>query len=927
MSTIDWAEVRRLFDQVCELPPEQWREALQTAGVSDAIATEVLSLCDAQTRGIGLPQPVAALLANLDPELAAGTRLGPWRILSTLAEGGMGRVYRAERADGQYQLQVAIKRLRALGQPGEDRMLVRERQILADLTHPHIARLLDGGTSPNGQPHLVMEFIEGERIDRWCRARQLDLPARLRLFQQVCRAVDHAHRHFVLHCDLKPSNILVRADGSPVLLDFGIARLAGSQDAQGQGYMTPRYASPEQKRGEPLAAASDIYSLGLILSELVAPGEEDPRGDPSTATPPTQPPSGRALRSGLPWARRLRGDLDAIVMRACAQAPADRYVSAEALAEDIDRYFARRPVSPLAHRRGYRALRLLQRRWVGFNVAALMLTMALGFTFSLQQQLERAKDAERAARLEAENNRETVDFLLTVFEHADPEAGERADTTARALLDSARQELEQSLDRQPRLKLRLGVTLGMVYERIGLPAQALELLRMAEALAPADLETTERLHLMDSLAHALNSLGQRPQANEIAAAASVLAEAKLPIDHPALANALNTQGMLLDAERRSAEAELLLKRALEIRLAAFGEQSIETAATLHNLGLVARRLGRLHEAEAWLERSLEAKRTRVPESHPRVLTTLEALANVYRDRGELARAVESFERQRELRIRSHGADSTRVAGINNELGSGLQDLGRYAEAEAAYREALRINLLRRGRDSADTAVVMNNLASLLEERGDLDQAEPLLRDSLRIRTLALGPEHLSTARAHNNLGRLLMLRGELQAARTELERALSLRERVLSAPQIELLGNRTLLARLELRSGRLGEAAEQFANAQTQFDALASPDPLLRLRMLHTEAELAQALNDSARAQAAFDAALALARETLPDGHPRWAELVLLRARAFPEHNSQASELTRARSVLEAALSANAPILAGSSETLASGAMVISRGE
>lgn len=910
MKTIDWAEVRRLFDLVCELPPEQWREALAAAGAEAAVATEVLSLCDAQTRGIGLPQPVAALLANLDPELAPGTRLGPWRILSTLAEGGMGRVYRAERADGQYQLQVAIKRLRALAQPGEDRMLQRERQILADLAHPNIARLLDGGTSPNGQPHLVMEFIEGERIDRWCRARQLDLAARLRLFQQVCRAVAFAHRHLILHCDLKPSNILVRADGSPVLLDFGIARLADSHDAQGQGYMTPRYASPEQKRGEALSAASDIYSLGLILSELVAPAQDDPRGDASTATPPTQPPSGRALRSGLPWARGLRGDLDAIVMRACAAAPADRYPSAEALAEDIDRYFDRRPVSPLRHRRGYRALRLLQRNWPAFAVSAVLLSMAVGFTFSLQRQLDRAQAAERTARTEAEHNRETVGFLLAVFDNADPETGERADTTARALIDAARQELDHSLQRQPEIKLRLGLTLARIYESIGLPAEAVDLLKRAEALAPPELEITERLLLMDALARALASLGQRTQALEIATAAAERARLELPPDHELLANALNSLGLVLDAEGRSAEAFPLLEQALDIRLRVFGEQSIETAATLHNLGLAARRVGRLDTAENWLQRSLAAKRALLPESHPRVLSGQEALANVYRDRGELDRAVEVLQALRAQRIRANGADSTRVANLNNELGNALQDLGRYGEAEQVYRDALRINRLRRGNDSPDTAVVLNNLASLLEDRGDYAAAEPLLRESLSIRTAALGAGHLATARVHHNLGRLLMQKGALDAARVELEHAFALRQTSLPQPHLELMGSLLMLAQLEAQAGRAGPAAARFAEARAQFDALAPRDANQQLRLLRVESAAALAAGDVEAARVVLDAAVALAGTALPAEHPRWAELVVMRAIDTPRAEDPPGELARARRVLTEALSPSAPILA-----------------
>jgi serine/threonine protein kinase/Tfp pilus assembly protein PilF len=897
VSDIDWAEIRRLFDRICELSPEHWQQALDSEGASPALAAEVIALCDAQTRGVGLPRAVAGMLATLDPELAPGTRLGPWRIVSTLAEGGMGRVYVAERADGQYQLKVAIKRLRELGAPGEDAMLRRERQILADLVHPNIARLLDGGMTPNGQPHLVMEFIEGERVDHWCARQQLGLVARLRLFQQVCRAVAFAHRHLVLHCDLKPSNILVRNDGTPVLLDFGIARLIDteSRDSGAAGYMTPRYASPEQKRRESLSAASDIYSLGLILSELVAPASTaDRTGEALSENPPTLPPSARAQRTGVAWATRLRGDLDAIVLQACAAAPQQRYASADALADDIQRHLERRPVQPRAHRALYRLRRLLQRRWVAFVAAGAFIAMAASFTHGLSTQLERARTAERVARVQADNNREVLDFLLSVFEHADPTANSRADITARELLDSGRKELEQGLRGQPQLQMHLALTLGQIYERIGLPVEAMQLLRQAEALAPADIEVEDRLALLDALVHGLWTSGEEPEAARLAREALALAEARLDPNHPALANALNSLGIQLINDGFLQEAEALLLRALPIRLEAFGRNSIETASTLHNLGMVNRLLGRLDVAEDFLTQSLAAKSGLVPEDHPRMLTTLQLLARVAFDRGELTHAEQSLRLLRDMRIRRHGEGSTRVADARNELAGVLQDLGRYPEAEAEYRAALAINAAVRGADASDSAIVVNNLASLLEARGALDEALPLLMRSLRIRTAALGAKHASTARAHNNLARVLVQLGRIGEARTQVEHALQIRIAQFGEANAETLGSRIVLAQVTAAEGDPAQARAQLAVVTSDMAALAVVDPNLRLRLLQAQAELAAAAAEFESELGYLREGLAVVRAGLSAEHPLAAELQLRIQALLPPDQRDRAEIERA---------------------------------
>jgi eukaryotic-like serine/threonine-protein kinase len=260
------SRVKALFLEVCDLPDDAARRAhLAAQGVDEATVARVLALVarDREATAIAAPlQPAIASTTDDDEasELSPGDQLGPWQLLATLGEGGMGRVFLAERRDGLYQRQVAIKLLHGGADPHALVMLARERQILATLTHPHIARLLDGGTTPGGRPYLVMEYVQGQRIDEWCAAQQLDLGGRLVLFDQVCSAVAQAHRQLVVHCDIKPANVLVTPQGQAMLLDFGIARLE-DQDDQGARGFTPRYASPEQRAGNPATAASDIYSL------------------------------------------------------------------------------------------------------------------------------------------------------------------------------------------------------------------------------------------------------------------------------------------------------------------------------------------------------------------------------------------------------------------------------------------------------------------------------------------------------------------------------------------------------------------------------------------------------------------------------------------------------------------------------------------
>lgn len=416
-----WRRLQDLFEGALARAPDERDAWLAGQDADEALRREVLALLAADAAEDKVPGVLQyAAAAGTAAAPGADSLVGPWRLLRELGAGGMGTVFLAERADGAYQRTVAIKFLNGIASRDAGERMRRERQILADLDHPGIARLLDGGSTPEGQPYLVMEYVEG--ADLASAGRALGLEDRLRLLQKVAQAVHYAHQRLVVHRDLKPANILVREDGRPVLLDFGIARLADAGEADGQtqtrAWYTPGYASPEQRRGGPVGTASDIYALGQILAELLSGRFVPPAPDGTVALP-----SARGLR-GL--ARRRMRELDALVQHACAPAVEQRYPSAAALADDIDRWFQHKPLRAAPARPWYRISTFLRRqRWT--VAAALAAVLALvSFTLRLSQERDRALAAEARALEESATAEEVVQFLVSLFRAAAPDqAGNR----------------------------------------------------------------------------------------------------------------------------------------------------------------------------------------------------------------------------------------------------------------------------------------------------------------------------------------------------------------------------------------------------------------------------------------------------------------------------------------------------------------------
>ena len=542
---------RELFDQAVALPAEERDTFLSRHCPDEALRARVQALLRAHDTAGDF------FLARSAPELAtaaigrAGRRLGAYKIVREIGHGGMGAVYLATRADDEFQKEVAIKIVAApLGDDDLVRRFRRERQILAELDHPLIARLLDGGTTDEGLPYLVMEFVDGVRIDEYCRVKALDARDRLRLFLDVCAAVEYAHAHLVVHRDLKPQNILVTPDGRPKLLDFGVATFAagggGTAPATQTALhaMTPDYASPEQLRGERITTASDVYSLGVVLYELLAGTRpHDLSGRPPdevyrtvTDTMPMRPSAAAARRGDRPLARRLEGDLDAIVLTALRKDPERRYASVSLLADDVRRHLVGRPVTARGEALSYRAYTFVQRHRLTVAAAVVLLITLLAGIVSTTRQAriadEQRREAERQRAL-AERRFADVRQLATafLFEFHDAIANLSGSTQARHLVVAKALEYLDRLAVEAAGDATLQKELAAAYDKVGDvqgnpstanlgdPSAALESYRKAEAIRrrvvaddPENLDA--RLELSTSVAKIADALVGRGAVKE-----------------------------------------------------------------------------------------------------------------------------------------------------------------------------------------------------------------------------------------------------------------------------------------------------------------------------------------------------------------------------------------------------------------------------
>ncbi len=748
MKTETRKRVLEILDATLAEPPGSRPTFLQEAcGDDEELRREVESLLELEDEADDfLPDSVVP-----EPGESAtfedGMRIGPYRVLEKLGRGGMGTVYKAVRED-DFEKQVALKLLqRDLVSEANVRRFHNERQILAGLEHPAIARLLDGGTTADGRPYLVMEHVDGMAIDHYCDARRLTTNERLGLFLKVCSALAFAHQNLVVHRDLKPGNILITEAGAPKLLDFGIAKLLDPDAATRRDLtrgleqpMTPRYASPEQVRRLPITTASDVYALGALLyrlltgrlpcglescrfgeipwriveqepikpSAVIGRGEEVERASGSLLLTPE---AVSATRDGDPvkLRRYLAGDVDAIVLKALRKEPEHRYASVQQLAEDIRRHLEGRPV---AARRGtllYRGGKFLRRHRLGI---AAVVALALGVAAFLVRERQRLGDE----KLRAEQVTAVLGDLLKI---ADPDRRETVVET----LDQAREELKV-LEADPAL----------------------------------------RSYLLTDLGHILRKLGHKEKAWELWHESLELARQHKPDDLSGLAGRINNLGVLYLDEQDYGNAEKFFREALELRTQ-LGDESGEIVFNMNNLATVLLYRGRYAEAEELYRHGLEI-RSKLPggDEDTRVSSSLRSLGAVRLARGDLAAAEPPLRQALEVRLREYGDDDTRVAPVLDLLGHVRFARDDPREAEQLYKRAREIRRERLGDEHAHVFWGDRNMAVLLLAEGDLATARVLLERAHGGLRRALPEEPWRIAAADVALGTLLTAEGRYAEA-------------------------------------------------------------------------------------------------------------------------------------------------------------------
>ncbi len=776
-----WQVVSPYLDRALEMPGDQragWVDSLRAE--DPALAADLESLLRERSalsredflEGPALRAPAASL---------AGQRIGAYTLISLIGQGGMGNVWLARRSDGRFEGQAAVKLLNAslVGRAGEERFR-REGSILARLTHPHIARLVDAGVSPSGQPYLVLEHVEGEQIDRYCDGKGLDVEARIRLFLDVLSAVAHAHTNLIVHRDIKPSNVLVGTDGQVKLLDFGIAKLlegeAGGGGAtaltrEGGRALTPEYAAPEQMTGGAITTATDVYALGVLLYVLLA-GRHPAEGafqspaDLYKAIVDTEP---QRLSDAV---AQLKGDLDTIVAKALKKNPEERYASVSVLAGDLKRYLDNEPISARPDTLAYRTAKFVRRHRAAVAAAGavvLLLAGLIGF-----YTLRLAKERDRA-RLQAQKATKVTELLTGLLTGADPyETRKAKEPTVRGILDAGAERIEKELTGQPELKAEMLTVMGRVYQRLGIHDKAQSLLEKA-------------------LAVGRHSLGP---------------------EHERVAQSLNELGVLLRAKGDLASAAPILEQALAMRRKVLGRDHKDVAVTLVELARVYGDLGSDDKAEPLFRESLAIRRKVLGEEDHETAVSRSDLAHVLRRRGDLAGAESLFRESLPIFRKTKGEDHPHVATILSQLAVIAADRENYSASESLFRQCLAMDRKTLGESHPDVATDLIGLSRPLLEQGKYEEAASKLQEGLRIALSSLGNDHPLIAFGKIYLGRVYLARKDPAAAEPLLRDALRIRQRIFSPDDWRIGVPKSVLGAALTALARYDEAEPLLLDAQ-----------------------------------------------------------------------------------------------------------------
>ena len=717
------------------------------------------------------PEPVAEqALGAFDtaeaPELEPETRLGPWRIIKAVGAGGMGKVYLADRADGAFEMNVAIK-LIAARRMSLAEQLSRECRLLARLDHPAITRLVDAGLSEDGEPYLVMEWVEGANLDDWLKECAASLEQRLMLFREVAEAVAHAHQRLIVHGDIKPGNVRIRTDGQVKLMDFGVAFLMTESNGEGSRHsaMTPAYAAPEQLAREPVTTRSDVWALGALLHAMLTGAAPERDGDESV----------EVTLEGLPRAHELKS----IIQQACQAEPDGRYESARALTDDIDRYLADRPLAAAPPGRTVSAIKFARRnKAVGALVTAFVIALLAGTAISTTLFI----DAERE-RLRAERHAQELERVVAF--QAEQLSGIDTAQMGATLRDGLFEQKRNHLEAEGVDEIEVDATLKALERSLAgtnftnLALGWLEENILAETVAGIDSQFTDqplvRARLLQTVASTMRNLALYEWAWQLQEEVLAIRQRELGPDHPRTLASLSAAGRLLRSQGKLAEAEEYESKALEGRRSVLGEDHPDTLSSISNLGVLLRHQGRPAEAEPYYREALEGRLAVLGEDDTNTLTSMSNYGVLLLGMGRLEEAEQWMGRALDGRRRVLGDEDRSTLQSLNNMGVLLRNLERYAEAESLYREALERSRRVRGDAHPATLDIVNNLGIVLERQERLDEAAGYYREALEGSRIVLGDEHSATLASIYNMARVLRETGELEEAellgREAVERA------------------------------------------------------------------------------------------------------------------------------------------------------------
>ncbi|MBK6728180.1 MAG: protein kinase [Xanthomonadales bacterium] len=893
------------FAKLVELPEAERGQALAAMAISDVERIELGQLLAADAiADEALDASVSSCAKQTFAPSRAGDRFGPWRVLGEIGAGGMGTVFLGERADGHFEQKVAIKLLRGFPTADGRRRLRQERQVLAQLDHPGICRLIDGGETDDGQPYFVMEFVEGELVTAFAARRALLLPARIELIDLIAQALAHAHQRLVIHRDLKPANVMVGSDGRPKLLDFGVAKLIdidAAADATSTRVWTPGYASPEQIAGRPITTASDVFALGTLLRELLT-GE--------------RPDTVRSAAELLPVA--IDADLAGLIRKATAEDPAQRYATIEAFRDDLSRWRDGRPLRAARDDFSYRLRKFLQRHRIATSLALLAVVACALFVWQLALQRNRAVSAEQQAqqaRVQAEasaleagkqldRSRQAIEFLSSIFKAGDPDQTLGKMMTARDLLDAGERQLQSSPPADAGVRDDFAALLAQLYYKLGDNQGALRMLDIALGAAPPrDRSEALEFALRQEMRMGVHlAQGDAKNARVAAEAAVALRDRWAPNDEPAriaslwaLSEVRKAEGDLEGANRHGLEGLQLADRStgyapillinLLGTLADSASQAGDATAALTYADRMAREiaanpniersrqvwtqqlrsralqsLGRLAEAELALQDAIDAQTRLIGDRGFASAHLINDLGLLQASAGRFDRAITSYQAYAELMRQSSDRKPEMDTVFLNNVCDAQNGLGDYAAALLNCEQAVRLIRQRSAPLAPDRLAVESQYARTLGFAGRAQESLLLFDDVIARAIQAFGETSVPVAVARFRAARVALLANDPKRAHQLAEQAQQSFVAQFASPHPWRARGARLLGLIALEDRQPDDAAKALAEAAVEIKGSIPPEHIIHLQLVADQAELSKLRGDPAQAKAQLNGVLTALR-------------------------------------------------------------------